>query len=122
MILSWNSGFSQDTTITLQSKIAKSVINDIITGDQAKEELFLTKDQITLLEEKIILKDGLIQKKDEIIFNYEEIIGSRNEQIKLSKDLQTKLKTDLKKQKAKTKLFQLGGGGLMLGVLILSIL
>ena len=43
MILSLSVGYSQDTTIELEHKVARLVIEDLVTGDQAKEELFLTK-------------------------------------------------------------------------------
>ena len=122
MILSLNVGYSQDTTIELEYKIARLVINDLVSGDQAKEELFLTQDQIKILNQKISLKDSIILKQSLKITNYEEIIGTRSEQLKLSKDLSTQLQGDLKKQKAKTKLFQLGGASVVVGALVLSVL
>jgi len=122
MILSLNVGYSQDTTIELEYRIARLVIADLVEGDQVKEELFLNEQQLAILQSKILLKDNVIFKKDEIIKNYEEIIGTRSEQLKLSKDLSTQLQGDLKKQKAKTKLFQLGGASVVVGALVLSIL
>ena len=121
MTLSLSVGYSQDTTIELEHKVARFVIEDLVTGDQAKEELFLTKDQIALLRSKITLKDSIISKKGDIILNYEEIIGARTEQLKTSKELSKKLKQDLKKEKAKSRILQMGGG-LVVGALILSVL
>ena len=42
MILNLNVGYSQDTTIELEYKIARLIIEDLTTGDQAKEELSFT--------------------------------------------------------------------------------
>ena len=122
MTLSLSVGYSQDTTIELEHKVARFVIEDLVTGDQAKEELFLTKEQIALLHTKIDLKDSIIFKKDAIISNFEEIIGAKTEQLEVSNDLSKRLKGDLKKQKATNKLYKLGGGGLVAVLLALTIL
>ena len=109
MILNLNVGYSQDTTIELEYDIARLVIEDLIKGDASKEELFLSKDQIKVLESKIFLKDSIILKKNDIIGNYESIMGKQTEQLSSIKDLSKQLQLDLKKQKAKTQLFKLGG-------------
>lgn len=122
MILNLNVGYSQDTTIELEHKIARLIIKDLITGDQAKEDLLFTQEQFGFLTQKIILKDSIIFKQSLKIDNYEDIIGTRSEQLKLSKDLSTQLKLDLKKQKAKTKLFKLGGTTVLIGALLFAAL
>ena len=120
MILNLNVGYSQDTTIELEHRIARLIIEDLTTGDQAKEELFFTQEQFGLLNQKISLKDSIIFKQSLKINNYEDIMGTQ--QLKLSKDLSTQLQLDLKKQKAKTKLFQLGGTTVLVGALVLIVL
>lgn len=122
MILNLNVGYSQDTTIELEHKIARLIIEDLITGDQAKEDLLFTQEQFGFLTQKISLKDSIIFKQSLKIGNYEDIIGTRSEQLKLSKDLSTQLKLDLKKQKAKTKLFKIGGTTVLIGALLLAAL
>ena len=122
MILNLNVGYSQDTTIELEYKIARLIIEDLTTGDQAKEELSFTQEQLGLLNHKISLKDSIIFKQSLKINNYEDIMGTRSQQLKLSKDLSTQLQLDLKKQKAKTKLFQLGGTTVLVGALVLIVL
>ena len=122
MILNLNVGYSQDTTIELEYKIARLIIEDLTTGDQAKEELLFTQEQFGFLTQKISLKDSIILKQSLKINNYEDIMGTRSEQLKLSKDLSTQPKLDLKKQKAKTKLFQLGGTTVVIGAIVLAIL
>jgi hypothetical protein len=122
MILNLNVGYSQDTTIELEYDIARLVIEDLIKGDASKEELFLFKDQIKVLESKISLKDSIILKKNDIIGNYESIMGKQTEQLSSIKDLSKQLQLDLKKQKAKTQLFKLGGTTVLIGAVILTIL
>ncbi len=122
MILNLNVGYSQDTTIELEYKIARLIIEDLTTGDQAKEELLFTQEQFSLLNQKISLKDSIILKQSLKINNYEDIMGTRSQQLKLSKDLSTQLQLDLKKQKAKTKLFKLGGTTVVIGAIVLAVL
>ena len=100
MIVSLKS-FSQtdtDTTsIQLQKPIAKLVIKDLITGDGAKEELVHTVDKLQLLEQKIVLKDSIITNLNGQISNFNSIIGTKSDQLSLSKELSERLKKDLKK-------------------------
>ena len=117
MIVSLKS-FSQtdtDTTsIQLQKPIAKLVIKDLITGDGAKEELVHTVYKLQLLEQKIVLKDSIITNLNDQISNFNSIIGTKSDQLSLSKELSERLKKDLKKQKLKTKL--VGGAGILVAV------
>ena len=51
--------------------------------------------------------------------NFENILLAKSDQLAISQELSLKLQTDLKKQKAKTKLFQLGSGALVVGGILL---
>tara|TARA_R100000781_G_C3967189_1_gene88831 strand:+ start:85 stop:489 length:405 start_codon:yes stop_codon:yes gene_type:complete len=124
MMMSWNC-FSQtvtkDSSIQLEKTVAKFIIKDLILGDGFKEELFLTDNKIQLLNQKIILKDSIILSLTSKNDNFETILFSKQNQLDLSQELSKKLQTDLKKQKAKTKL--MGGAGILLAgaaVLILK--
>jgi len=124
MMMSWNC-FSQTATsnnsIQLEKTVVKFVIKDLILGDGFKEELFLTDNKIQLLNQKIILKDSIILSLTSKNDNFETILSSKQNQLDLSQELSKKLQTDLKKQKAKTKL--MGGAGILLAgaaVLILK--
>ena len=111
MILNLSVGLAQDTQqIQLAPKVARLVVTDLLEGDQAKLEVKLLDQQVTLLKDKIKVLDSIAGKKDVIISNYEEILGKKDNQLNLSSELSKKLQTDLKKQKAKTKLFQMGSG------------
>ena len=115
-------GFSQidiNKSIQLKKPIAKLVIQDLITGDGAKQELSLLSNKLNLLETKIVFKDSVILNLNKSVINFESLMLTRTNQLALSQELSLKLQTDLKKQKAKTKLFQLGSGALVVGGLVL---
>ena len=116
------SSFSQTDTersIRLKVPIAKLVIKDLVIGDGAQEELSLLNNKLNLLENKIVLKDSIITNLNKSVMNFESILLTKSDQLALSQELSLKLQTDLKKQKAKTKLFQLGSGALVVGGLVL---
>jgi len=114
--------FSQNDinkSIRLKKPIAKLVIKDLIIGDGAKLELGLLKKKVSLLDTKIVFKDSIITNLNERVMNFESILTTKSDQLAISKELSLKLQTDLKKQKAKTKLFQLGGGAVLVGGIVL---
>ena len=115
-------GFSQNDTkktIQLKKPIAKLVIKDLITGDGAKKELSLLTTKLNLIETKIVFKDSIITSLNNSVMNFENIVMTKSDQLVISQELSKKLQLDLKKQKAKTKLFQLGSGALVVGGLAL---
>ena len=99
--------------------IAKLVIKDLVIGDGAQEELSLLNNKLNLLENKIVLKDSIITNLNKSVMNFESILITKSDQLAMSQELSLKLQTDLKKQKARTKLFQLGSGALVVGGLVL---
>ena len=120
MILNLSVGLAQDTQqIQLAPKVARLVVTDLLEGDQAKLEVKLLDQQVTLLKDKIKVLDSIAGKKDAIISNYEDILGKKDNQLNLSSELSKKLQADLKKQKAKAKLFQMGSGVLAIAAIAL---
>ena len=120
MILNLSYGLAQDTQqIQLAPKVARLVVTDLLEGDQAKLEVKLLDQEVTLLKDKIKVLDSIAGKKDAIISNYEEILGKKDNQLNLSSELSKKLQADLKKQKAKAKLFQMGSGVLAIAAIAL---
>jgi len=116
------SSFSQTDTersIRLKVPIAKLVIKDLVIGDGAKEELSLLNNKLNLLETKIVLKDSIIFNLNESVMNFENILHTKSDQLAISRELSDRLQSDLKKQKARTKLFQLGSGVLVVGGIVL---
>jgi len=120
MILNLSVGLAQDTQqIQLQPRVARLVVTDLLEGDQAKLEVKLLDQEVTLLKDKIKVLDSIAGKKDAIISNYEDILGKKDNQLNLSSELSKKLQADLKKQKAKAKLFQMGSGVLAIAAIAL---
>ena len=65
--------FSQTDTdtlsIQLEKPVVKLVIKDLLTGDEAKEELVLSSKKFKLLEQKVELKDSIILNLNNKISN-----------------------------------------------------
>jgi hypothetical protein len=117
-------GFSQsaiDTTaIQLKKPIARLVIKDLIIGDGVKQELLFTQQKISLLETKVSLKDSIIFSLESKNKNFSLMLDAKDEQLTISKDLNLKLKSDLKKSRFQTKL--VGSLGIISAVAIIFIL
>ena len=95
------------------------MVKDLITGDEAKEELVLSVKKFQLLEQKIVLKDSVITNLNDQIINFNSMISPKQDQLNLSQELSKKLQKDLKKQKLKTKL---AGGAGVLAVVAVAVL
>ena len=104
----------------METPIAKLVINDLISGDGAIEELVINNGKFKLLEQKIILKDSIIFNLNDKINNFNSIMLTKNDQLNLSQELSKKLEQDLKKQKLKTKLVGITGAAVAIGILIIA--
>lgn len=100
--------------------MAKLVIKDLLTGDEAKDELVLSVKKFQLLEQKVVLKDSVISNLNDQITNFNSMILTKNDQLSLSEELSKKLKKDLQKQKLKTKLVGLAGIGVAVGILVIA--
>jgi hypothetical protein len=117
-------GFSQsaiDTTaIQLKKPIARLVIKDLIIGDGVKQELLFTQQKISLLETKVSLKDSIIFSLESKNKNFSVMLDARDQQLTISKDLNLRLQSDLKKSRLQTKL--VGSLGIVSAVAIIFIL
>ena len=119
-----STSFSQTDTdtlsIQLEKPVVKLVIKDLLTGDEAKEELVLSSKKFKLLEQKVELKDSIILNLNNKISNFNSIMLTKDNQLGLSQELTKKLQLDLKKQKLKTKLVGLAGIGVAVGILVIA--
>ena len=118
--ISFSQNDTDSTSIRLEKPIVKLVIKDLITGDEAKEELILSFKKFELLEQKIVLKDSVIFNLNTQIDNIRSIVMTKDDQLILSQELTARLEKDLKKQKLKTKL--MGGAGVAAVVIVFSLL
>ena len=104
------SSFSQvDTTkVSIPTKIARLIVQDLIKYDGCKQELRLTQDKVYKLEGREIQKDTIIkllQEKDE---NNKYIIRQHELQIGQYEHMTHDLQTELKGQRTKTFLYKVG--------------
>jgi len=117
-------GFSQsaiDTTaIQLKKPIARLVIKDLIIGDGVKQELLFTQQKISLLETKVSLKDSIIFSLESKNKNFTVMLDAKDQQLTISKNLNLRLQSDLKKSRFQTKL--VGSLGVISTVAIIFIL
>ena len=123
MMMSFTSFSQTDTdtlSIQLEKPVVKLVIKDLLTGDEAKEELVLSSKKFKLLEQKVELKDSIILNLNNKISNFNSIMLTKDNQLGLSQELTKKLQLDLKKQKLKTKLVGLAGIGVAVGILVIA--
>ena len=113
-MMSLNS-FSQNvidsTSIRLQKPIVRLVIKDLITGDSFKKELSLITTKYSFLENKVVLKDSVINNLNFQISNFNSILNTKGSQLEFTKQLNDKLRLEIKKQRIKNKI--LGGAGLV---------
>ena len=113
-MMSLNS-FSQNvidsTSIQLKKPIVRLVIKDLITGDSFKKELSLITTKYSLLENKVVLKDSIINNLNFQINNFNSILSTKGSQLEFTKQLNDKLRLEIKKQRLKNKI--LGGAGLV---------
>lgn len=107
--------FSQNvidsTSIQLKKPIVRLVIKDLIIGDGFKKELNLLTTKYSLLENKIVLKDSVINNLNSQIGNFNSILNTKGSQLEYTKQLNDKLRLEIKKQKLKNKV--LGSAGLI---------
>ena len=108
-------GFSQSaidsTSIQLKKPIVRLVIKDLIIGDSFKKELSLITTKYSLLENKVVLKDSVINNLNFQISNFNSILNTKGSQLEFTKQLNDKLRLEIKKQRIKNKI--LGGAGLV---------
>lgn len=83
MILSLIAFSQKDTIIPTKCfpiSVVKLIIKDLISGDQAKEELKLTTKELEETQLKVSLKDSIINKMGEKEINYNKIINEQKNQ------------------------------------------
>jgi len=73
--------------------------------------LGLITTKYSLLENKIVLKDSVISNLNFQINNFDSILNTKGSQLEYTKQLNDKLKLEIKKQKFKNKI--LGSAGLI---------
>ena len=98
-----------DTTkVTIPTKVARLVFQDLLRYDGAKLEITELNKVITLKDEQIGLFKQKDTLKDQKITNLEVIISKKDEQFGLERQKSESLLKELKGQRTKTFLWKLG--------------
>lgn len=119
--------FSQDVTDFDTTKkcfpipVVKMIMKDLLSGDQAKEELKLSEFHITELEKKVDFKDSIINKMNEKEKTYLEIITDERKKYGIIETHTKKVEQALKIEKLKGRFSRsiLGGGVAILTILLI---
>jgi hypothetical protein len=119
--------FSQSDIDTTPSKlipipVLKLMIKDIISGDQAKEELKLTQSLLDSTEKKVLLKDSVIKSTYEKYEKCESVVAKEREKYTILEDYTKKLEKKLKIEQVKNKFKSFVGIGAILAIGILFII
>jgi len=111
MILSLIAFSQKDTIIPTKcfpAPIVKLIAKDLISGDQAKEELKLTLKELEETQLKVSFKDSIIRKMTEGEVNYNRVISEQRNQYAILQTHSTEVEKSLKAMKSRnifTKVF-----------------
>jgi hypothetical protein len=88
-------------------------MKDLLSGDQAKEQLKLTEEQLKQTEQKVVLKDSVINTMKLKEVNYLTIIDSEKQKFGIMENYSKKLEWDLKKERVNSKFKSILGTGVI---------
>ena len=124
VMMSWK-GFSQNdtvsSTIQLKKPIAKLVIKDLIQFDGLSKEMQAMQEILNETNSKLNTQGELVANLKTQVLNYQSQMEKQGNQLKSQKNATISLQKSLKKERRKTKLYQIGsaiGGGAVLLLLI----
>ena len=112
---------NNDSIICVSKWLMQRVIQDLESGDLAKEQLILERDIQDKLKEKLAIKDTIISSyklKEKNFHNEMDVI---TEVLKLKEDQVQVAKDETKHFKKQRNLFGLGSGGIIVLILLILI-
>jgi len=122
--MSWK-GFSQSdtssSTIQLTKPVARYVIKDLVQFDGLTQEMQAMQEILKETNEKLNTQGDLVANLKTQVLNYQSQMEKQGNQLKSQKNATQSLQKALKKERRKTKLYQIGsaiGGGAVLLLLI----
>ena len=108
------------TTIQLSKPVAKLVVTDLISGDQAKIEVKTLGELISELEKKNTTSLDIINNLEAQNKNFSLMINDYKEKSETQAQLSEDLQKALKRQKRQTTIYKIGAGvGAVATVLLL---
>jgi len=122
--MSWK-GFSQSdtssSTIQLTKPVARFVIKDLVQFDGLTKEMQAMQEILNETNNKLNTQGDLVANLKTQVLNYQSQMEKQGNQLKSQKNATQSLQKALKKERRKTKLYQIGsaiGGGAVLLLLI----
>jgi superfamily II DNA or RNA helicase len=111
--------FSQTVTNNQQTKcfplpVVRKITKDLLSGDSAKAQLFLTEKQLFETERKSIMKDSVISLLRLKENNYNKIIDAETQKYSILENHTKKVEWNLKKEKIKGKFTSILSGAVIL--------
>lgn len=107
------------TSVVLPNDLARLIIQDLIAGDAAKEEVIILRNKIDLQQEVIVSQKEIISRLNTQIENLQLVEVSRKDQLNDYGELSDKLQTDLQREKRITKILKSTTGVGIVTVLVL---
>ena len=118
-------GFSQSatdsSTIQLVKPVAKLVIKDLIQFDGLTQEMQSMQTILSETNQKLIIQGELVSNLRTQVLNTQSMLEKKDNQLNSQKNATISLQKSLKKERRKTKMYQIGsaiGGGAILLLLI----
>jgi len=122
--MSWK-GFSQNdtvsSTIQLTKPVARFVIKDLVQFDGLTKEMQAMQEILNETNNKLNTQGELVANLKTQVLNYQSQMEKQGNQLNAQKNATISLQKSLKKERRKTKMYQIGsaiGGGAVLLLLI----
>jgi NAD dependent epimerase/dehydratase family enzyme len=122
--MSWKSFSQSDTsssTIQLTKPVARFVIKDLVQFDGLTKEMQAMQEILNETNSKLNTQGDLVANLKTQVLNYQSQMEKKDNQLKAQKNATQSLQKSLKKERRKTKMYQIGsaiGGGAILLLLI----
>lgn len=110
-----------DSIICVSKWLMHRVIQDLESGDLAKEQLILERQIQSKLQEKLTIKDTIIHQYQEKEKNLENELIVISEMMKLKNDQIQVAKAETKHYKRQRNLFGLSSGGIIALIILILI-
>ena len=123
-MMSWKSFSQSDTsssTIQLTKPVARFVIKDLVQFDGLTKEMQAMQEILNETNSKLNTQGDLVANLKTQVLNYQSQMEKKDNQLNAQKNATQSLQKSLKKERRKTKLYQIGsaiGGGAVLLLLI----
>lgn len=96
----------QESSVVIDTTIARLIANDLVSGDVCKAELKLVKSNLQLTKREVALKDSIISTVEKQKLDLLQVISKKDEMFSKQEEISTTYKKALSKQKTTTFLYK----------------